>query len=57
MDYRKEIINLSKQFPQLRFGQYLYNAVDRVKWEDMFNITDKELYEACVEFNKFYCKL
>lgn len=47
MDYRKEIVNLSKQLPQLRFGQFIENATSGL---DISYLEDADLYEHCKRY-------
>lgn len=49
MDYRAEIVNLSKQFPNMRFGQFLINATTIVEL-DIFYMSDILLYEYCKRY-------
>lgn len=60
MDYRIEIVNLSNKYTNLRFGQYIQNAIldnDRtLRVEELhvalFYFNDKLLYEVCKTYNK-----
>lgn len=62
MDYRTEIVNLSKQFPHLRFGQYIQNAImdydKSLKVEELhvalFYFNDETIYRVCKSYNKYH---
>lgn len=41
------IVNMSKQFPNLRFAQFVINAVGD---NDPFYMTDQELFEKCKQY-------
>lgn len=44
------VVNMSKQFPLLRFGQFLSNALGDC---DVFYMSDEEIYTKCRDYSTY----
>jgi hypothetical protein len=49
-DPRNQIINISRQFPTLRFGQFLENVFEFAGERSLHVITDEKLLELCKSY-------